>query len=133
MKPASTERNQRMVGLKQWWKKRFGPTQRDQRKYPRKPFQVKVTNQKSGFFTYFLSNDISAGGMFLQAEEPLPKGTPLDLKFTLPNSDQPLRVAAEVVRVVPPSPDPAQPSGMGIRFLKPTEDFRRQIQEFVDR
>jgi len=122
-----------MFSFKQWWKKRFGPQQRDKRKAPRKPFQVKVFNLKSGFFTYFLSSDISAGGMFLQAEEPLPQGTLLEIQFTLPNSDQPLRVTAEVVRVVLPAPAPAPPSGMGLRFVKPTDDVRRQIQEFVEK
>jgi len=121
-----------MLGFRQWWKKRFGPPQRDKRKSPRKPFQIKVTNLKSGFFTYYLSSDISAGGMFLQTQEPLPKGTPLDLQFSLPNRNQPLKFQAEVVRVVPPSPDSPLPSGMGIRFVNLAEDIRRQIREFVE-
>jgi len=121
-----------MPGWRQWWKKRFGPKQRDKRKYPRKPLQVKVTNLRSGLFTYFLSNNISAGGMFLKAEEPLPQGTPLELQFSLPNNDQPIQARAEVVRVAPPSSDPRLPSGMGLRFINLPESTRRLIQEFVE-
>lgn len=121
-----------LAGWKRWFKAKLGPTQREKRKHPRKPLQIKVTNLQSGFFTYYISTDISAGGMFLQAEEPLPAGTPLDLQFSLPSSDQPLQVAAEVVRVIPAAPGSNSPSGMGIRFLHLPEAARQVIHEFIE-
>ncbi len=105
---------------------------RDRRRYLRKPLSLKVTNQQSGFFTYYVSIDISAGGMFLRAEEPLPVGTRLDLEFNLPGDDIAVRTAAEVVRIVAPSLDLERPSGMGIRFLDITKEQRKDIEKFVN-
>ena len=121
-----------MTGWKNWLKARFGTPRREKRKNPRKPFQVKVTNLHSGFFTYYRSRDISAGGMFLEAAEPLPAGTPLDLQFTLPGASEPVTVSAEVVRAVPAAPDGSRPLGMGIRFRNLPADLRRRIKEFVE-
>lgn len=117
---------------KRWFKAKLGPPQREKRRHPRKPLQIKVTNQKSGFFTYYISTDISAGGMFLCAEEPLPVGTPLDLQFMLPSYPQPVRLDAEVVRIVPAGAGPNLPSGMGVRFLHPPEPIRKMLREFVE-
>jgi type IV pilus assembly protein PilZ len=104
----------------------------DRRRHLRKPLSLKVTNQKSGFFTYYISSDISVGGMFLRADEPLPVGTMLDLEFTLPRSAHTIRTSAGVVRIVAPSPELTYPSGMGIRFhdLKPED--RDEIEKFVN-
>jgi uncharacterized protein (TIGR02266 family) len=108
----------------------------DKRKYPRVPFSVKVTNHVSGSFSYYQATNISVGGMFLKADEPLPVGAVLDLRFSLPDSDnreREIKAQAQVVRVQPPSPDGQYHSGMGVKFISLPRDASRIIRSFVRR
>jgi uncharacterized protein (TIGR02266 family) len=108
----------------------------DNRKYPRVPFSVKVTNHVSGSFSYYQATNISIGGMFLKADEPLPVGAVLDLRFSLPDSDnreRDLQIQAQVIRVQAPSPDGQFPSGMGVKFLTLPRDARKIVRSFVRR
>jgi uncharacterized protein (TIGR02266 family) len=109
---------------------RFFKTVSDRRKYTRVPISVKVTNMDSGNFAYALGLNISISGMFLRADEPLAKGTPLTLQFTLPGQDE-IVVKADVVRVQAPSPSPAVISGMGVRFIDLTEAAHAAVVDFV--
>jgi type IV pilus assembly protein PilZ len=120
-----------MKPLRYYFRKIFLRESQERRRHLRKPISLKVTNQQSGFFTYYISTDISAGGMFLRAEEPLLKGTMLDLEFSLPNSSNSIQTSAEVVRSVTPSPDSSRESGMGIRFISINEKDREEIDSFV--
>ena len=104
---------------------------RDRRLYFRKPLSLKVTNQQSGMFSYYTSKDISAGGMFLKAEEPPPVGTKLHLEFTLPPGSSPIRTSAVVVRVVVHSQGRDVTTGMGIRFTDLKKKDREHIEKFV--
>ena len=104
----------------------------EKRRYPRKPINVKVTNKSSGFFSYFTSTNISIGGMFLKSEEPVPEGTQLSLEFTLPGSQEPLRVEAEVVRVAKRTKDKEITPGMGIQFKNLDKKQRQEIESFIN-
>ncbi len=121
-----------MKPLKYYIRKLVFGKARNRRHHLRKPLSLKVTNQKSGFFTYYISSDISAGGMFLRADEPLSVGTMLDLEFTLPKGDHTIRTSAEVVRIAATLQESAYPSGMGICFhgLKPED--RAEIEKFIN-
>ncbi|HUT51977.1 MAG TPA: PilZ domain-containing protein [bacterium] len=108
----------------------------DKRKYPRVPFSVKVTNHNSGNFSYYQATNISIGGMFLKADEPLPIGATLDLRFSLPtpdNRDLDIQVQAQVVRVQSPSPQDTFPSGMGVKFLSLPREAKKTIKAFIRR
>jgi hypothetical protein len=79
----------------------------EKRKYTRVPLSVKVTYLNSGSFSYYHASNISIGGMFIKANEPLPVGSPLALK------------------------DP-YPSGMGLRFTEISKEARRAVEAFVN-
>jgi uncharacterized protein (TIGR02266 family) len=104
----------------------------DKRKYPRVPLSVRVTNHDSGNFSYYQATNISIGGMFLKANEPLPIGARLDLEFSLPNlEDQAIKVQAEVVRLQKSDPSSTFPSGMGVKFLTPSRETTKAIKSFI--
>ena len=108
----------------------------EKRKYPRVPFSVKVTNHDSGNFSYYQATNISVGGMFLKADEPPSLGAVLELRFSLPtsdNRDQEIQVQAQVVRVQSPSPDGQFPSGMGVKFLSLPREAQKTIKAFIRR
>lgn len=120
--------------MSSFWSKikvKFFRSVAEQRKYPRVSLSVRVTNLTSGNFGYFLASNISAGGIFLKAEEPLHKGTPLSLQFSLPDLDHQIKVEAEVVRVQISEPNSPHSSGMGLRFTNIPKDDRQAIEEFV--
>lgn len=123
-----------MNPLKNLWRKlRIGyyKAVSDARKYPRVALSVKVTNQQSGVFSYYQATNISLGGMYLKADEPLPSGTPLDLAFSLPEMKQ-INVRAIVARVHKANGNGSpHPSGMGIKFTDLHGEARGAIDSFV--
>ncbi len=101
----------------------------ESRKYPRVPISVKVTNVKSGTFTYYQATNISLGGMFLRADSPLPLKTLLKLRFSLPEKEN-IEVDSEVVRV---QHGGKYPSGMGLMFTELDQPDRDAIRSFVNK
>ncbi len=114
--------------LRQW----LYPKIADKRKYPRRPISVKVTNKSSGFFSYYSSTNISMGGMFLKSQEPPPLNATLSLEFNLPSINQPFRVDAIVVRIMPHGNSEDAAPGMGIQFKDLSRDNRKLIEAFVN-
>ena len=100
----------------------------DRRKYPRVPLSVKVTKMTSGAFQFYQASNISLGGVFIKAVEPLPIGTRLRVEIALP--DRQIEVEGEVVRVMQ---DERFPTGMGVKFLNLAPDIRQLIEEYVSR
>jgi len=72
--------------------------------------------------------NISTGGIFLQRTIPHSKGTVINLQFTLPGDDEPVRVRGEIVNV-----GHADDLGMGVKFLDLDEKDRQRIERFVER
>lgn len=70
--------------------------------------------------------DISAGGMFIQVFNPLPLGTVMKVKFSLPNFVEAMAATAKVVYV-------QEKIGMGVRFLDLKSEDKKKVQQFVDR
>jgi uncharacterized protein (TIGR02266 family) len=99
-----------------------------QRQHPRAPIGVIVqVNYASSSQNYF-SKNISAGGAFLLAENPLEVETRLSILLYLPKIEKPVKAEAEVVWV-----QRQEPSGFAIRFTKITEAGRELIRWVVDR
>jgi uncharacterized protein (TIGR02266 family) len=63
-------------------------------------------------FSLHSTRDISSGGAFFDRAIPHPVGAQVELCFTLPGDEKPIRCRGEVVNV----PD-KKDFGMGIRFL----------------
>ncbi len=82
---------------------------------------------ESQFFSG-LSGDISEGGLFLSTYRPLPIGSAVDLEFSLPGSDSPLRARGEVRWLREHGSD--QPRGVGIAFETLEDEDRERIHRF---
>lgn len=94
----------------------------------RVPIFLEVEYRTAGSFLLAYSINLSTGGMFLETDQPLPVGSPLALRFTVPGSD-PIEVQGQVAWVRK-RPDSAGPAGMGIRF---DESLDARHGEAIDR
>jgi uncharacterized protein (TIGR02266 family) len=86
----------------------------------------------SNFFTGF-STDVSSGGIFVATVETVPRGTRVDVDFTLPGG-RPLK-ASGVVRWLrePNSNTPDLMPGVGVQFQELQPEVASMISDFVRR
>ena len=81
------------------------------------------------FITEYVS-DISRTGVFIQSDDPLPKGTKVDLRFTVIVDDfETIEGIGEVVRVV--SPDESDMPGMGVVFTQLTSYSAQLLEKLL--
>lgn len=117
-------------------KSRYHRAHPEKRRYPRVPLKCKVTSLQSGFFQYYISTNISVGGMFLVTREPKPEGSHVSLEFTLPPDEEKIAVTGTVVRVLMGSETPGRTqeffSGMGIRFDTVSSSDMKKIEAYID-
>ncbi|MFH1131854.1 MAG: TIGR02266 family protein [Pseudomonadota bacterium] len=74
------------------------------------------------------STNISIGGIFLEHTVPHPKGTVVQLQFTLPGDSRPLKVKGEIVNVG----EGAEELGMGVKFLNLSAKDRQRLEAFLE-
>ena len=93
--------------------------------------QTAVTlDSGSNFFIGFTRN-ISRGGLFIACEDPLNRGTPVELLFSLPGGRR-IEAQAEVSWVRERfACGPEIRPGMGVRFVDLAESDRRAIRTFM--
>jgi uncharacterized protein (TIGR02266 family) len=79
-----------------------------------------------------ITQNISAGGVFVATRRVLPAGNRVTLTFRLPD-DERVEVDAEVrwLRAQRPIADDGRPPGMGLRFVATPIGAAASIQEFV--
>ncbi len=80
---------------------------------------------------FYITGNISVGGMFLITSDPLPEKTKIALQFRLPDDEEKIQVLAEVVWCREKDERPGLPPGMGIKFLKISDKDREKIDRFV--
>jgi uncharacterized protein (TIGR02266 family) len=77
-------------------------------------------------------SDISRTGVFIRSDDPLPKGTRVDLRFTVVDEDmETIEGIGEVTRVVPPGGP--TPPGMGVVFVELTSASERLVHRLLTR
>ncbi|RKG57235.1 TIGR02266 family protein [Corallococcus sp. AB011P] len=107
------------------------PAKSDSRKAGRVRMHTTIdTRSDSNFFTGF-SMDISEGGIFIATVEAVPRGTPVELDFTLPGG-RPLTVNG-VVRWARDGNDrtPDLMPGVGVQFTTLPPEVANAISSFV--
>lgn len=87
-------------------------------------------------FLYASITNISAMGIFIRTNEPLPVGTPMDLAFAPPkDSDsarEPFRLHGVVAWVNPLRPNGDNPNpGMGVRFTELSSEARERLVDVI--
>ena len=71
------------------------------------------------------TKDVSRGGLFVAGEHSLPLGARLEVSLSSPSTWEPLRLTAEVCRIITKGPEP----GMGLKFVEMTD---RQLTALID-
>lgn len=106
----------------------------DDRNDHRIPIQLLVDYKADGHYLFDFCRDLGTGGVFIQTKAPLPKGSRIDLTFTIPDSKETLRTSGEVIWVQQDLSGRADsPAGMGVQFSKFCDTQRRMLQDFVSR
>ncbi len=78
-----------------------------------------------------LTNNISEGGLFVASDQLLPRGSVLDLEFSLPDGGPPVRTTG-VVRWLREDLDSIEePPGMGVQFVELSEATRTRLERWV--
>ncbi len=100
----------------------------ERRESPRIPVEMWVEESTERELYFQRSANLSVGGIFLENTIPHPKGTVVNLQFTLPGDTQPIKVRGEIVNAAA-----SDELGMGIKFLDVSPDDQRRISDFVSR
>jgi c-di-GMP-binding flagellar brake protein YcgR len=87
---------------------------------------VEETTENERYFRR--AGDLSRGGLRLDYTIPLPRGTLVNLTFTLPGASQPIAVTGEIVSN--PASDALR---MGVKFVNLVADAQAQIDAFLSR
>jgi uncharacterized protein (TIGR02266 family) len=107
----------------------------DRRLHERVLVDIEVDYRADETFLFAYITDISEMGIFVQTNNPEPKGTRLNLCFRMPSElgGQAMELEGEVIWVNPPRPgdsDGRNP-GMGIKFLDLTPQQRDELMRIV--
>jgi uncharacterized protein (TIGR02266 family) len=104
----------------------------ERRKHKRVPAKILIKyGNADQFFTDYVQN-ISLGGIFVPTHDPLPKGTKLQISFSLPYWEQLITTLGVVVHSIHADPKSGRgPSGMGIQFQRLNPDNLDLIDSYV--
>ena len=93
----------------------------DRRKFPRVRLATQVQCETAMLLTY--SRDVSAGGMFIETNTPLPNGSILTLRFNLDDDSSVIAKGVVTYQV--------KKFGMGVQFIELATEDRKRIEEYV--
>lgn len=89
----------------------------------------------SNFYTGF-SNNLGTGGIFIATlavtYKDLPVGSLVDLEFSLPDGGNPIKVKGEVRWIREHNPKSDLEGGVGLRFVKISDEDSKRIKTFVE-
>jgi uncharacterized protein (TIGR02266 family) len=89
----------------------------DRRDSVRVPVSISVDYRHENTFLFAYATNLSVLGIFIQTNNPEPRGTKLTLEFRPNGFTEALRLAGEVAWINIPKPDARESSpGMGVRF-----------------
>jgi uncharacterized protein (TIGR02266 family) len=95
----------------------------------RLPVAIQIAYASDARFLTDVSDDLSAGGLFIATDDVLPKGTELELKLKPPGHLLGLRLRGSVAWVSLRG----ERRGMGIKFLFDNPRQQRQVEAVVDK
>jgi len=109
------------------------PIQNDTRKYPRVPVNIGVEFQINSKWHQAYTSTLGAGGLFIRTINPPETGTPIAVKFRLPDLGKTVEVDGMVVWSNDYKPDSKKTSlpGMGVRFDKIEKEDHREINRYI--
>jgi len=102
------------------------------RKSERLPITLEVNYKTELEFLNSKTRDISAGGMFIRTFYPLPEGTELNVRFSIPEIEIDFSVIARVVWSAVVREDENE-SGMGINFMNMTKEKSKILKIYIEK
>ena len=122
--------------LKNALHRHFEPNVEDQhaqsRASVRVPLSLNVDFESRGEVRKCLMKNLSAGGIFVATESPLPIGTPFNVRIRLERTGEEIELPGEVVSVEVSANLAEEERGMGIRFVNLDEAQREQVAELYE-
>ncbi|MFO0597647.1 MAG: PilZ domain-containing protein [Myxococcaceae bacterium] len=97
----------------------------DKRKEHRIPVDLWIEASRDGELYYQRASNLSVGGAFFVQTIPLPVGTRVALKFTLPGDEQEIECEGDIVS--------AKELGMGVQFVGMKTGDRERLDKIIDR
>jgi uncharacterized protein (TIGR02266 family) len=122
--------------LKSALNRHFEPSLKEQhsrsRESVRIPLDLNVNFESRGEVRKCMMKNLSAGGIFVATESPLPLGTPFNVRIRIETTGEEIELPGEVVSVGASADLAGEQHGMGIRFVHLDEAQREQIEEFTE-
>ena len=122
--------------LKSALNRHFEPSVKEQhersRESVRVPLDLNVNFESRGEVHKCLMKNLSAGGIFVATESPLPIGTPFNVRIRIEKTGGEVELPGEVVTVGVSANLAEEKHGMGIRFVNLTEAQSKQVAEFSE-
>jgi uncharacterized protein (TIGR02266 family) len=101
----------------------------ERRRTDREPLVVRVAYATVDALFSEFSRNINEGGLFIETEAPVEMDARVQLQFSLPGSDEPIKAVGRVVHVGPAGR--GGPAGIGIEFEELDARARERIDELV--
>jgi type IV pilus assembly protein PilZ len=105
---------------------------KERRKSPRVLLRALVDYESPDTYLYDYSTDLSEGGIFIETEKPLSEGTPLTLRFTLPDVDRVFELKARVAWRNEARIGKLR-RGMGVQFETMDAADRKAITDYISK
>jgi len=109
------------------------PLQHDTRKYPRVPVNIGIEFRINSKWQQAYTSTLSGGGLFIRTINPPKTGTPINVKFRLPEAENLVEAGGMVVWSNEYNPDSRKTSlpGMGVRFDEIGESEKKEIGVYI--
>jgi len=102
------------------------------RKAVRAPLALNVDFDSRGEVRKCMMQNLSAGGIFIATESPLPIGTHFDVRIRIEKTGEEIELPGEVVSVGVSANLAQEKHGMGVRFVHLTEAQLQQVTELSE-
>lgn len=104
-----------------------------QRQSERLHHELLVAYQTIGEFISAWAVNISKGGLFVNTPNPLPVGSVVKLKVSLPDAAFPCDLTGRVTRIAEHDPAAKGNPGMALEFIDVDDEKRLRLERFVEK
>jgi len=104
------------------------PVAAERRRHARMPVEMWVEDVTDGGVVHRRAGNLSKGGLYLDQTIPLPIGSKVKLRFTLPEESAALTVNGQIVSI-----NSRDRLGMGVKFTDVDISVQQRIDNFIER
>jgi len=103
----------------------------EKRAGPRAMIKIEIIYKEAGSFVRSYILNLSNGGLFVKAENPLPLDTHVMIQLTLPGETEPMEIEGIIVWINFKARKSSFPKGMGVKFISLNEEDAVKIKALV--